>query len=256
MRWMQAATVIDDPVGPYRSVERRGRKVHGTDGRDPGCWVLANMVSGLDGSVAVGGRVGALSSPTDAELFRTLRSVADVVLVGAETVRREKYGPVRLPDGLRAERAAAGRAAVPRLAIVSRSLQLDWDAPVFTEADPASATIVVTCAAAPRAQLDEAGRHAVVLLAGDERVEPRAALAALAGLGSEVVLCEGGPTLLGELVAADLLDELCLTIEPVMGGDPLPVAITPASAALVRHRIAHVLVDGDTIFLRYEREDR
>jgi riboflavin biosynthesis pyrimidine reductase len=70
-----------------------------------------------------------------------------------------------------------------------------------------------------------------------------------------VVLCEGGPTLLGELVAAGRLDELCLTIAPLMGGDPLPVSVSPPGAPLRHFALRHVIRDGDTLFLRYERGD-
>jgi riboflavin biosynthesis pyrimidine reductase len=243
---LRAHDEVTDLLEPYRRAQRRR-----DDGRP---WVLANMVAGLDGSTAIDGRVGKLSSPTDAELFRLLRSVADVVLVGARTVREERYGPVRLPAELRAEREAAGRPPVPALAVVTRSLDLDPAAPAFAEADPASPTIIVTCEAADAARRSDAEARGPVVVAGADRVEPTAALAALAGRGAGVVLCEGGPTLLGELLAADLLDELCLTLAPVTGGDPLPVAVTPPEGGVLRrHRLAHTLVDDGSLFLRYER---
>src|SRR5687768_6148997 len=97
---LQPGEDVTDILSPYREVDRSGA--------GGACWVLANMVCSLDGSVTVAGRVGELSGSTDAELFRLLRSVADVVLVGAQTVRQERYGAVKLPDALRAERAATG----------------------------------------------------------------------------------------------------------------------------------------------------
>jgi riboflavin biosynthesis pyrimidine reductase len=245
MQWLQPADRIDDPVGAYAGVDRGA-----PSGR---CWVLANMVSGLDGSAAIAGRVGELSSAADAELFRHIRSVSDAILVGAETVRRERYGPVRLPDRLRQQREEAGKPPVPPLAVVSRSLEIDWTIPAFAAAEPAAPTMLVTCEAARPERLEEARQHAVVLVAGEDRVEPRAALDALADRGASVVLCEGGPSLLGELVAADLLDELCLTVEPLMGGDSLPVAVAPPGHDVVRFRLAHALTDDGTLFLRYER---
>jgi riboflavin-specific deaminase-like protein len=238
---------VTDPLSPYRRVHRWPQADRP--------WVLANMVAGLDGSTAVGGRVGELSSPVDADLFRMLRAIADVVLVGAGTVRRERYGPVRLPDHLRAERTNEDRPPVPPLAVVTRSLELDFDAPVFAQTDPASPTMVLTSASAPADRVRAAEHHAEVLVVGDDRVELVAAMAALAARGARVVLCEGGPTLLGELVAADALDELCLTIAPVMGGDPLPVALTPSAAGpLARFRLEHVLNAGSDLFLRFERD--
>jgi riboflavin biosynthesis pyrimidine reductase len=229
----------------YAQVDRRARRR----------WVFANMVCGLDGTATFGGRVGPLSTGADRELFLRMRSLADVVLVGAETVRRERYGPIRLMGD--PSDAASGR-RTPPIAIVSRSLALDWCAPLF-QADAHDVAgvrpIIVTCGAAPREKLIEAQEHATVIVAGERVVELGAALAALATLGHQVVLCEGGPRLLGELVHEGLLDELCLTIAPVMGGDPLPVALVAGNGLPIGFDLEHVAVDQSMIFLRYERRD-
>jgi riboflavin biosynthesis pyrimidine reductase len=245
MRWLDEGAEIPDLIAPFAAADRSAPA-------GP-CWVLANMVGGLDGSAAIGGKVGALSDDTDRRLFRALRGLSDVVLVGAETVRRERYGPVRLPDETRAARRAQGRPETPPLAVVSRSLTFDLAAPLFTEAPPESRTIVVTCSASPADRRAAAAEVADVVVAGDDRVEGAKALAALAERGASVVLCEGGPTLLGELAAADLLDELCLTLSPLLGGDPLPVAVSPPGATPTRLRRAHALTEGDNLYLRYER---
>lgn len=242
---------VADVLDPYRDVDRVRA--------EGGSWVLANMVGGLDGSAAVGGRVGALTGGSDAVLFRRLRALADVVLVGAQTVRAEGYGPVRLPDDLRAERVAAGRTATPPVAVVSRSLRLDWDGPLFTEADATSRTLVITgpeSAANPAG--DAARDHAELVVVDPPADGPNAGvsvpglLAALADRGHEVVLCEGGPALLGELVAAGRLDELCLTIAPVIGGDPLPVVTIVPGTALRTFTLCQVATDEGSLFLRYE----
>lgn len=214
---------------------------------------MAHMVGGLDGSAAVGGRVGALSDAPDAQLFRLMRALADVVLVGAETVRREGYGPVRLPPEQVDARLAAGRSPTPPLAVVSRSLQLDWSAKAFTDPAPESRTLVVTCRAAEPAALARAREVAHVVVAGEDRVDPVEAMRQLAAAGHRVVLCEGGPTWLGELVAAGCLDELCLTLAPLMGGDPLPVSVAPPGAGLAHFTLQHAARQQDTLFLRYER---
>lgn len=244
MHTLVAGRPIDDVLDPYLRVDRTT-----PDGR---CWVMANMVGGIDGTAAWRGRVGPLSGSTDALLFGRLRSLADVVLVGAETVRRERYGPVRLTDDLRRAREAAGRPPVPPLVIVSGSLRLDWEAPVFAEADPAARTLVVTSAEADPARLEEAHEHAEVIVAGIDTVELPVALELLAGRGCRVVLCEGGPHLLGEVVDAGLLDEMCLTLAPLMGGDPLPIAVTGDGGATA-FRLVHVAADDGTLFIRYER---
>lgn len=235
---------LDDALAPYVEVARDA-----PEGRP---WVLANMVCGLDGSTAIDGRVGALSGPTDRQLFVDLRSVADVVLVGAETARRERYGPVVLSDRRRAAREASGRPPVPRLAIVSRSLSLDLDGKAFREGD--TPALVVTCEASPAEARKRLEGITDVVVAGSDRVEPELAVRALRRLGHRVVLCEGGPSVLGDLLAHGLVDELCLTLAPLVGGDPLPVAVMPATAGIERLRLAHVLEADGSLFLRYEAD--
>src|SRR5699024_2574105 len=90
------------------------------------CWVTGHMVAGLDGTAAIDGKVGALSTEVDQNLFRQMRQIADVVLVGAETVRREGYGLVRLSDEAKAQREANGKPPTPPVAVGSGSLQLNW----------------------------------------------------------------------------------------------------------------------------------
>lgn len=216
-------------------------------------WVLANMVTGLDGSLSWHGRVGELSSASDRSLFVRLRGLADAVLVGAGTVRAEGYGPVRLPDDVRARRLAGGRAATPPMVVVSRSLDLDWSAPLWTTADGPRPVLVTSNAAPPHA-VERAAEHAEVIRAGAEAVDLAAALAHLAGRGIEVLVTEGGPTLLDELVGARLLDELCLTLTPRFGGDPLTMAHRAAPAAeLAAFSLAGVVREGDELYLRYLR---
>lgn len=211
------------------------------------------MVAGLDGTASVDGRVGSLSTTPDQALFRRMRQIADIVLVGAETVRREGYGTVRLDEEAQALRRRQGRSPTPPLAVVSRSLAFDWTAKVFADAPEGARTHVITCAAADPERRAAAEEVAEVIVAGDDRVEPAAAMQALAELGHRVVLCEGGPNWLGELVAADRLDELCLSIAPLMGGDPLPVSVTPPGAGLAEFELRGVMGEDDTLFLRYER---
>lgn len=246
MHELERGAAVPDALDPYLAVDR-SRPRHE-------CWVTGHMVAGLDGTAAVGGRVGSLSTPPDQALFRRMRQIADVVLVGAETVRREGYGPVRLDEQAQAVRREQGRPPNPRLALVSRSLAFDWTSRVFAEAPEDARTIVVTCAAADPGRRAEAEEVADVIVAGGERVEPEAALAALGERGHRVVLCEGGPSWLGELVAADRLDELCLSIAPLMGGDPLPVSVTPPGAGLAHFDLKGAMVEDSTIFLRYGRK--
>jgi riboflavin biosynthesis pyrimidine reductase len=236
---------VPDALGPYLAVDR-SRPRHE-------CWVTGHMVAGLDGTASVDGRVGSLSTKPDQELFRRMRQIADIVLVGAETVRREGYGAVRLDEGAQAQRRQLGQSPIPPLAVVSRSLAFDWGAKAFADAPEDARTHVITCTAADPARRAEAEEVAEVIVAGDDRVEPAAAMQALTELGHRVVLCEGGPNWLGELVAADRLDELCLSVAPLMGGDPLPVSVTPPGAGLAEFELKGVMAEDHTLFLRYER---
>lgn len=244
MHTLEPGAEVADPLAPYLAVDR-SRPRHE-------CWVTGHMVAGLDGTAAVDGRVGPLSTRPDQDLYRGMREIADVVMVGAETVRRERFGPVRLSADAQSRRRDLGKPALPPVAVVSRSLNLDWTARIFTAVPEGARTHVLTCAAADPERLAEAERAAVVVVAGEERVEPVTALRALADLGHRVVLCEGGPTWLGEVVAAGRLDELCLSISPLMGGDPLPVSVTPPGSGMAGFELKWAMAEESTVFLRYE----
>ncbi len=245
---LEPGAVVDDSLSPYAQVDRST-----PDGR---CWVTGHMVAGLDGCAAIHGRVGALSTAPDAELFAAMRTLADVVLVGANTIRKEGYGPIGLPSERADSRTSQGLPANPPLAIVSRSLDLNFASRAFTDAAPESRTLVVTCATAPDDRLAQAREVADVVVAGEESVDPGELMTQLANRGLQRVLCEGGPTWLGELVMTGHLDELCLSIAPMMGGDPLPVAVFPPGATLTDFTLRHVLQADSTLFLRYERTGR
>lgn len=240
MEKLVAGDEISDPLEPYLAVDR-------SDPRHE-CWVAGHMVAGIDGTARVDGRVGALSTAPDQSLFRRMRQIADVVLVGAETVRREGYGPVKLTDQDQRARTDRGLAPVPPIAIVSRSLTIDWTSRIF-----ASHAYVITCEAADQEAQRQAADHAEVIIAGEERVEPALALVALRNRGHRLVLCEGGPHWLGELVAADRLDELFLSISPKMGGDDLPICVTPPGSRLLDFKLEAAMREDDSLFLRYER---
>ncbi|MBN9734466.1 MULTISPECIES: dihydrofolate reductase family protein [unclassified Pseudonocardia] len=213
--------------------------------------VTAIMVSSLDGAVTAGGRGSqGLSTPADRELFRALRRAAGVVLVGAGTARDEDY------RGVRPRRAGPGEpdpGPPPPVAVVTGSADLDPHAALFT--DTVTAPIVLTTADAPahrRAALSAAGADVAVL----PDLAPATLLAELGRRGLHDVLCEGGPTLLGALVAADAVDELRLTLVPVLVGGPAgriasgPVAGPARSLRPAGSRQA----DDGTLLLHYIRE--
>ena len=200
-------------------------------------WVMANMVTGVDGSATVGGRTKEMSSDADRALFHHLRTLADVILVGATTARDEHYGPHRPKDG-----------SPPRpIAVVTNTMRLDLGSPFF--ADAVAKPIVLTSEHAPGRAIDAASAVADVRIVGTERVDVRAAVDSLGGL----ILCEGGPSLLAELLLHDLVDELCLTIAPVAGGDARRIVADSLSGHVVRLALGSVLEDGGDVFLRHLR---
>ncbi|MGH3917012.1 MAG: pyrimidine reductase family protein [Pseudonocardiaceae bacterium] len=216
-------------------------------------WVRVGFVSSVDGGVTVGGVAEGLSSPTDHRVFDLLRSLADVVLVGAGTVRNEGYRGVRLSGEHQQRRLARGQAAVPPIAVVTASCALDPDSALFTEtAVPPLIFTTSSASAQRRARLAAAG--AVVSMLGTERVEPTRLLSHLERCGLPRVLCEGGPRLHGDLIAASAVDELCLTVSPLLiGSQATRIAAGPAPAELFRMHLATILTEDHQLLLRYVR---
>lgn len=214
-------------------------------------WVLANMVSTVDGAAMIDGRSTALGGSEDRRIFKVIRSVADVIIVGAATVRAEHYGAPSLTEELRERRTRAGRDPVPRVAVVSGRLDLDLDSSLFTEHRPFVLTTEEGASSAPPALREAAD----VLVCGSGKIDPAAALAALADRGAGVILSEGGPSLNGQLLEADLLDEFCLTLDPsIAGGEAGRIVRGEGPSAIHRMTPAHVAVSGNgVLFLRYVR---
>ncbi|MEV7546345.1 pyrimidine reductase family protein [Streptomyces sp. NPDC089915] len=217
-------------------------------------WLRANMVSTLDGAAQHDGRSQAISGETDMQIFGTLRALADVVIAGAETVRQEGYRPARAREAFAARREAAGQGPAPAIAVVTASMDLDFTLPLFTS--PLVPTLVLTGAGAPADRVAEAvAAGAEVVVAGEgAAVDPARAVRELAARGLRRQLTEGGPRLLGQFVAADVLDELCLTISPTLtAGDAQRIAGGPS--VTVPHRLApaSVLEEAGFLFTSYRR---
>ncbi len=226
-----------DDVDPYEAY------------RADGPLLRANMVVSADGAAtAADGRTGGLGSAGDLRVFLVLRALADAVLVGAATVVVEGYGPHRLRPDLAERRAAEGRHEPAAIVVVTASLDLDFDSPLFTDAR--TPTVVLTCAASPPQRLQAARRRARVLVAGDERVDLAAGLAALRRLGMTRLLCEGGPLLLGSLLSAGLVDELCLTLAPKLVG-ARPPRLVRDLAGPVALGLSALYEHDSELYLRY-----
>ena len=206
-------------------------------------WLRANFVTTPDGAAHVKGRSGGLSSDGDMRIFGVLRLLADVIVVGAGTARVEEYKPARRRPSLASLRA--GRTATAPIALVSRTLDLDLGAPLFTEAPADARTIVITCAATDMDTRAAIADVADVIVAGEEAVDLARARRALAERGLGRVLCEGGPRLLGALTGDGLLDELCLTLSPTLAGPGAGRIIAGHPFAARPMTLRHALADDD-----------
>ncbi|HEV2058749.1 MAG TPA: dihydrofolate reductase family protein [Solirubrobacteraceae bacterium] len=209
--------------------------------------VAVNMVHTCDGRATVHGRTGPISSLADRQLFHGLRTRVDAVMVGAGTLRVERYGRI-VPDAARrGQRRHTGLEADPLAIVVSGSLDLPSDVPLLQ--DRASRVVIVTAA-----QHSLEGVHAQVEYVRCAPVDLPAALAQLRRAhGVRAILCEGGPHLNAALLAQGLIDELFLTTVPVLAGAAGALSImdgAPLQAPLglsLRWMVEH---EGE-IFARY-----
>lgn len=209
-----------------------------------------NMIASVDGATAIGGASGPLGGPPDRVVYRLLRSLADVVLVAAGTVRTENYKPALVYDDYLEARRARGQRDAPRIAVVTRKLDLDFDLPLFRDAT--EGTIVVTCADAPADRLAVARSVCEVIAVGEGQVNLPAAMVALGELGAQHVLCEGGPSLNGALADADLIDEMCLTVSPrLASGNAKRILAGTDLAASVEVELGTLLEQDGFLLARY-----
>ena len=227
-------------------------------GAPPARWLRANMVASLDGAATVDGRSGGLSNDADQQVFAMLRAYADVILVGAGTARAEGYGPVRPEsEGLRWAWLRDGRSPSAPIAVVTRALDLDLGSALLADAPPHARTIVITTESALPGRRAAAARTAEVIVAGEASVDLKAAMDSLAERGHQRISCEGGPHLLAQLASAGLLDELCLTVSPLLAGPGADRIVTgglPMPGGGTRpFTLAHVLADEGHLLCRYVR---
>ena len=193
-------------------------------------WIRSNFVATIDGAAhGSDGVSGTLGGDADKQVFDVLRSLADVVLVGAGTARDEGYGPADVP-----------------IALVSRSL----DVP---DRLVAPGTVVITSADAPAERIAELRATVDVIALGEGGIDWPAVLDELSSRGWNHVLCEGGPSLHGELVGLDLVDEICLTVAPVLAAGPAP-RIAHGDAGVDRPMtLGHAIAAGDVLLTRWVR---
>jgi riboflavin-specific deaminase-like protein len=211
-------------------------------------YVLMNFVSSVDGRATIDGRSGALGSRTDAEMLQRLRTRVDAVMIGAGTMRAERYGRI-VPDAeFRAYRESTGLTHDPLAVIISNSLDLPWDAPLFTDG---GGDVLVFTAAGEKTGAPETATP-VSIVRQEETVDLAEVLASLRReRGIHSVLCEGGPVLHGELQAGGLVDELFLTLAPKLaGGEERSILHAPIPDP-IGLELAWLLEAGSELFCRY-----
>lgn len=212
-------------------------------------WVRSNFVSTVDGAVQGGdGRSGSISPPADQRLFALLRSLCDVVLVGAGTARAEGYQPVLEQEVDSALRRRLGLTPLPAIAVVTGSLEL----PEVLFSPAGGPVLVVTTATALRTHA--APENCDIVVAGDDRVQPAQAVEQLSARGYQRIQCEGGPSLLRDLVAANCCDDVCVSVAPrIVAGAGHRMTRGPAVHPPHDLTLRHVLEHEGTLFCRYTR---
>jgi riboflavin biosynthesis pyrimidine reductase len=205
--------------------------------------VALDMIASLDGRGAIDGRTRDLGSPGDREVFHRLRAQADAVMAGATTIRTERYGPIIRDPELRALRAARGEPLQPLAVTVSRSLEFDPALPLLS--DPDSHVVILT----PSAGEIPPCAARVTYLRGPSLAELIGRLRRELGVRS--IVCEGGPALNGELLAAGLVDELFLTISPLLAAGRDPLTIVDGPAGRTELELVWVLEQESSLHLRY-----
>jgi riboflavin biosynthesis pyrimidine reductase len=210
-------------------------------------FTYVNMVATADGRAALDGHTSTLGDEADLEMLLELRTLADAVLIGSGTLRAEGYDTlVRVPER-RARRAAAGQAETPVAVLLSRSLDLPWDAGLFAAADQP----ILVYSGPGEAEPPPVAAPVELVRLPDPA--PAAVLADLRARGIAALLCEGGPTLNRALLEAGVVDELFLTLAPLLTGDEDEPAIVAGGrlSAQTRLGLRWVLRAGDELFLRY-----
>lgn len=215
--------------------------------------VLLNMIATVDGRATLGGRSGTISDPADRAMFHALRAPMDGVLIGAGTLRTERYGRMIPDQWRRRERVSRGLPEEPLACIVSGRLAFGDDIPLLARAD---ARVVVLTASA--ASLPAAGAEVSYIRSEGGQLDLVAGLAELASrFGVANLLCEGGPHLAREMLAAGLLDELFLSVSPLLvggepsGGEALRILAGAELDPPARLELRGAMRSDSTLFLRY-----
>jgi riboflavin biosynthesis pyrimidine reductase len=216
-------------------------------------WLRANFISSIDGAATHEGTSGGLGTDADGRVFALLRRLADVIVVGAGTLRQEGYRNLALDDEAVAWRTANGLSAQPPFAIVSASLRLEPN----DLASYAMRPFVITTESASEQARARVEKVAEIIIAGDTSVDTVELKHALAERGYPQLHSEGGPTLFATMIAEGVVDELCLTLSPRLEGGSARRIVDAAEATPQDMALAQALRGADgTLLLRYVRAAR
>lgn len=190
-------------------------------------WTMLNMISSKNGLATYNGKSGPLGGPADKALFRTLRGLADVILVAAGTVRSEEYSVPIISEKTAQIRGRLHKAELPTIVVISNSLDLDPFSPLFTSVNYRPA--ILTSTSSPKHKEEELRAVADVFSTTGDHVNLAEAIPYLGKSYGPLILVEGGPNLNSQLVELDLFDELCITTSPIVSSDEGSPSITTSA---------------------------
>ncbi len=230
-------TTVEEQLDAYRPWKQAS---------DQRPFVAMNFVVTVDGRATIEGRSGPIGSKTDTAMLAGLRTRFDAVMIGAGTMRVERYGRPVPGKEKRERRERAGLTREPLMAIVSGRLDLPWDAPLFAE--PEAEVVVFTSSEAEPPEVDAE----LSVVRHEDAVDLDEALRHLRQeRGVRALLCEGGPHLYGQLQAAGLVDDLFLTISPKLSGGLAPRIVEGDLPEVAPLELAWLLEEEGELFARY-----
>ena len=210
--------------------------------------VAVNFATTVDGRASIAGVSGAIGSATDTAMLAGLRTRFDAVMIGAGTMRAERYGPLPNKPERREERERRGLSPDPLLVIVSGRLDLPWDAGAFS--DGGGEVVIFTASEADPPET----ATPVQVVRHDKFVDVVEALRQLrTDFGVQALLCEGGPGLHNQLEGAGIVDDLFLTIAPKLAGGDAPRIIEGDLPGITELQLAWLLEQDGELFARYRR---
>ena len=217
-------------------------------------WILLNMVNSVDGFISFEGRAGGLSGSADRNIYQIIRGLADIILVGAGTVRAENYKAPKTPEGKLAEfRESRGQEKRPRIAVLSGELNLNPDMGLFAERHPEDKPpLIYTKSESLEKNRSQFATSSEIIDFPEEELNVSRVVHDLFNQDAKIVVCEGGPNLNAHLLADDLIDEFCLSVSPrAVGGENPPPFLNHPVDSPVELSLNRILLEEEFLFCRY-----